>query len=48
MPEIPYSDDRELVLEILKHGSGVEVLYPKSLRNKVFDQLLRAASYYKK
>lgn len=45
--EIPYSDDRELVLDILKHGPDVEVLRPKSLRKKVLEQLLRAASRYR-
>ncbi len=46
--EIPYSDDRELVLDILKHGPEVEVLRPKSLRKKVLEQLLRAASQYRR
>jgi predicted DNA-binding transcriptional regulator YafY len=46
--EIPYSDDRELVLDILKHGPEVEVLRPKSLRKKVLGQLLRAASQYRR
>jgi predicted DNA-binding transcriptional regulator YafY len=46
--EIPYSDDRELVLDILKHGPEVEVLQPTSLRNTVFEQLLRAESQYRK
>jgi predicted DNA-binding transcriptional regulator YafY len=46
--EIPYSDDRELVLDILKHGPEVEVLRPKSLRKKVLDRLVRAASQYDK
>lgn len=46
--QIPYSDDRELVLDILKHGPEVEVLRPKSLRNAVFEQLLRAESQYRK
>ncbi len=45
--EIPYSDDRELVLDILKHGPDVEVLRPKSLRKRVLEQLLRAASRYR-
>ena len=45
--EIPYSDDRELVLDILRHGPDVEVLRPKSLRKKVLDQLLRAVSRYR-
>ena len=46
--EIPYSDDRELVLDILKHGPDVEVLRPKSLRKKVLEKLLRAASQYRR
>ena len=40
--EVPYSDDRELMLDILRHGSHVEVLGPKDLRKKVAD-LHRAA-----
>jgi predicted DNA-binding transcriptional regulator YafY len=39
----PYSDDRELVLDILRHGAEVEVLAPSSLRRKVRDEHLRAA-----
>lgn len=45
--EIPYSDERELVLDILRYGPDVEVLRPKSLRQKVLDQLLRAVSLYR-
>lgn len=44
--EIPYSDDRELVLDILKYGAEVQVLRPKSLRNRVLEQLVRAARQY--
>lgn len=33
--EVPYSDDRELLLDILRHGAEVEVLSPKELRQKV-------------
>lgn len=44
--EIPYADDRELVLDILKHGSDVEVLSPKSLRKRVLEQHLRAVAQY--
>jgi predicted DNA-binding transcriptional regulator YafY len=33
--EVPYRDDRELVLEILKHAGAVEVLEPQDLREKV-------------
>lgn len=41
--EFPYRDDRELLLEILKHGAGVEVLAPEALRTKVRDAHLDAA-----
>jgi predicted DNA-binding transcriptional regulator YafY len=44
--EIPYSDDRELVLDILKYGPDVEVLSPKSLRKRVLEQHLRAVEQY--
>ena len=46
--EIPYSDDRELVLDILKYGPDVEVLRPKSLRDRVLEQHLRAVEQYQK
>jgi predicted DNA-binding transcriptional regulator YafY len=41
--ELPYRDDRELVLEILKHAGGVEVLGPPELRRKVREAHLKAA-----
>lgn len=41
--ELPYRDDRELLLEILKHGAGVEVLAPAQLRKKVRAEHSRAA-----
>ena len=44
--EIPYSDDRELVLDILKHGPDVEVMAPASLRREVAEKLRRAAQRY--
>ena len=36
--ELPYADDRELLLEILKWGAEVEVLAPDELRHKVARQ----------
>ena len=33
--EIPYSDDTELILDILRYGPDVKVLAPNSLRDKV-------------
>ena len=41
--ELPYRDDRELLLEILKHGAGVEILAPAELREKVREAHLGAA-----
>ena len=39
---VPYADDREIVGDILKFGRDVEVLSPKSLREKVHTSLLNA------
>jgi predicted DNA-binding transcriptional regulator YafY len=44
--ELPYADDRELVMEILKHGPDVEVLAPASLRTRVADSHKEAARRY--
>lgn len=33
--EIPYSDERELLMDILRHGAGVEVLAPSGLRKQL-------------
>lgn len=44
--EFPYSNDTELVMDILKYGSGVEVISPSTLRNAVKRQLKAAVSQY--
>lgn len=44
--ELPYSDERELVMEILKHGSDVRVLAPPELRERVAAALKAAAEQY--
>ncbi len=44
--EFPYSDDRELLLDILRHGAGVEVLAPAALREKVKREHAAAAALY--
>ena len=44
--EFPYSNDTELVMDILKYGSGVEVISPSTLRNTVKRQLKAAVSQY--
>lgn len=41
--EFPYSDDRELLLDILRHGAEVEVLAPAALRARVHAAHLAAA-----
>jgi predicted DNA-binding transcriptional regulator YafY len=45
--EVPYADDRELVMEILKFGVDVEVLAPPALRSKVIEILKDAAKAYR-
>ncbi|MCR4298896.1 MAG: WYL domain-containing protein [Gallionella sp.] len=44
---IPYSDPRELVMDILKHGADVETVSPKSLRDEVIQHLRTALSRYR-
>lgn len=44
--EVPYSDDRELIMDIMKYGPDVQVLEPDSLRERVKTDLMRAASLY--
>ncbi len=44
--EIPYSDDRELVMDVLRHGGDVEVLDPPALRERVRAQLAAALQRY--
>jgi predicted DNA-binding transcriptional regulator YafY len=44
--EIPYADDRELVMEIMKFGPEVEVLAPSGLRKHVSDLHKEAARRY--
>jgi predicted DNA-binding transcriptional regulator YafY len=43
---IPYSDPRELTMDILKHGTEVEVIEPQALREMVREQLLTALKKY--
>ena len=45
--EIPYSDDRELLMDILKYGPDVEVLEPPALRKRVAERLAAAAKRYR-
>ena len=43
---VPYHDARELVMDILRHGSEVEVIGPPPLRDKVISQLREAIHRY--
>ena len=44
--EFDYNQDPELVMDILKHGSEVEVLGPISLRTRVKDELTKTLKNY--
>ena len=44
--EFDFNQDPELVMDILKHGSGVEVISPASLKNKVKAELEKAFKAY--
>ena len=44
--EVPYSDPRELIGDVLRFGDGVVVLGPKSLRERVHQALLKGAMGY--
>jgi len=45
--EIPYADDRELTMDILRYGADVEVLGPPALRRGVAETLAQAAARYR-
>lgn len=44
--EIPYSDPRELVMDVLKHGEDCEVMAPPALREAVRAHLAAAMARY--
>ncbi|MFO1363985.1 MAG: WYL domain-containing protein [Burkholderiales bacterium] len=44
--ELPFSDPRELAMDVLRHGAHVEVLEPASLRDAVKAQLAAALARY--
>jgi len=45
---LPYSDDRELLMDILKYGADVEVVAPEALREAIVKQLDAAAGQYRR
>lgn len=45
---VPYSDTRELAMDIMKYGADVEVMAPKDLRERVKNGLEAAAGQYRR
>lgn len=43
---VPYNDPTELLMDILKHGSNIEVLAPTALRDAVIERLRAALGHY--
>lgn len=43
---VPYSDERELLMDILRHGRHVEVEAPQSLRRRVADEVSALSATY--
>lgn len=43
---VPYADERELLMDILRHGRHVEVEAPPSLRQRVADEVAALAAIY--
>lgn len=48
MLEVPYSDETEMVMDILRHGSNVKVIAPESLVNSLVLALKLALVEYVK
>jgi len=44
--EVPYSEPRELVMDVLRHGPDAEVLEPRVLRDEIERQLAAALKAY--
>lgn len=44
--KVPYSDDRELLMDVLKHGAEVEIIEPPELRDKVASEINRMQLLY--
>lgn len=44
--QVPYSDERELAMEVLRYGADVEVLGPKKLRDEVVSRIQKMAEIY--
>ncbi|RLA07251.1 MAG: hypothetical protein DRQ51_06740 [Gammaproteobacteria bacterium] len=45
--EIPYKNDRELIMQILKYGENIKVIAPQELQNKIKNKLQQTLKQYK-
>ncbi len=45
---VPYADDRELIMDIMKYAGDCEVIEPESLRNRVAAEFENALARYQK
>lgn len=43
---VPYSDKRELIMDLMKYGKGVEVLEPLELRDMILSELKKCLEIY--
>ena len=46
--QIPYRNDQELVMDILKHGDHAEAVSPETLRSEVAQYLRKALEKYER
>ena len=44
--QVPYNDDREMIMDILKHGANVKVIAPLELRKKLEDKIKQMQKLY--
>jgi len=44
---VPYADDRELLMDVLKYGGDCTVVGPQALRARVEGELERASGNYR-
>jgi predicted DNA-binding transcriptional regulator YafY len=44
--KVPYADDRELIMDIMKYGGDCQVVSPKALRERVGAEFKRALGHY--
>ena len=44
---VPYADDRELIMDIMKYGSDCEVIEPDALRQRVANEISASLKHYR-